>query len=52
MRVHWTALGVGVVLGAVVAYFMKGSGMNKWGITGRFAAPFQQNLDRGGMSRR
>ena len=45
MKMHWTALVVGLVIGLGAGYFSaKGMGGNPAGITGGFARPFQPGV--------
>lgn len=48
---RWRSLFIGAAIGAAIGFFMSGgmtSGSgNILGITGRFAAPFQANIDTG-----
>jgi uncharacterized protein YcfJ len=48
MRMHWTAFGVGAIIGAVAGYLMsKGMGANVANITGNFARPYVAGFDSG-----
>lgn len=45
MRTHWTAFGVGALLGLIVSLvYSRGMGGNPAGITGGFARPFQPGV--------
>lgn len=49
MKAHWTAFGVGILVGAALGFWMSGAkgGKPGTGITGSFAAPFQNKISRG-----
>jgi hypothetical protein len=48
MQAHWTAFGVGILVGAALGFWMgsKPAGANPLGITGGFAKPFQSKIQR------
>lgn len=48
MQAHWTAFGVGILIGAALGFWMGGSKGAVAGtkITGSFAAPFQSKIQR------